>query len=90
VVEVLPPPGRIRPDRLEVAVRVGADPDVRPRRRDDERADALEQLRVLDAAAALVEVLEAAPPAATRDPRRRAAHPAKTAHGAEFPPGGGA
>ena len=41
VVEVLPPAGVVGADRLQVAVVVRRDPDVRPRRRDHQVADPL-------------------------------------------------
>jgi hypothetical protein len=67
VVEVLPAARRVGARRLDVPARVRADPDVLPRRRDDELVDAPEDLVVLDPPAVGVEVLEAAPAAAARD-----------------------
>ena len=58
VVEVLPPPGVVGAQRLDVAVGVRADPHVPPRRRDGEGADPLDLLRGKPAAVG-VEVGEA-------------------------------
>ena len=60
VVEVLPAPGLVGADRLQVAVLVRRDPDVLPRRRDDQVAHPL-GLRVGEPLAVLVEVEEALP-----------------------------
>lgn len=54
VVEVLSPARCIRPDRLDVAVRIRADPDVGPRRRDHESPDAVERLPLVDPLPVLV------------------------------------
>ena len=86
VVEVLPPAGRIGSDRLDVPERVRTDPDVLPGRRDDELADALEDLLVLDPLAVLVQVLEAAASPAAEDSGPRAVAAAQSWHrGAFFP-----
>jgi hypothetical protein len=61
VVEVLPPAGRVDADRLDVPEGVGADPHVFPGRRNDQLANAREDLLVLDPIPLLVEVFEAAP-----------------------------
>src|SRR5262249_29564331 len=66
VVAVLAPPGRVGADRLQVAVRVGTDPDVRPGRRDRERGDPLERRRI-DAAPRGAAGPEAAAPAGGGD-----------------------
>ncbi len=58
VVEVLAAPGVVGADGLQVAVGVGRDPHVLPRRRDDEVLAALHLVRI-EAVAALVEVDEA-------------------------------
>ena len=65
VVEVLAPAGRVGSHRLDMPQRVGADPDLVPRGRDDQLADALEHLDILDSLASLVAIFEAAaaPPA---------------------------
>ena len=71
VVDVLPPPSRVGAHRLDVAHRVRADPDVLPGRRDDEFADALEDLGLFDPLAVLVQVLEPSPAPATGEPGPR-------------------
>src|SRR5581483_10856783 len=81
VVAVLPPSRGVGADRLQVPARIGADPHVRPRRRDREHANALERLRVVDAPARGVDLLEAASTALAGDPRRAGVCAAKTAHG---------
>ena len=48
VVAVLLAPGRVRPRRLDVPVRVRADPDVLPRRRDRELGDPGQHLGLVD------------------------------------------
>jgi hypothetical protein len=63
VVEVLLAAGVVMPRRLDVTVRVGADPHVAPRGRDGQRADPLLCLGVVDRLAVLVHVAEAAAPA---------------------------
>src|SRR5919106_6813721 len=65
VVEVLAPAGRVGSHGLDMPLRVGADPDLVPRGRDDQVADALEHLDILDSLAFLVAIFEAAaaPPA---------------------------
>ena len=80
VVAVLPPAGDIRADRLNVAVRVGADPDVRPRGGNHELADPAEHLGVLDALACLFEVFEAAAASAARDSRAGAIGSSQSGH----------
>jgi hypothetical protein len=72
VVAVLLAPRCVGAGGLDMAHRIGADPDVLPRGRDGEGADAVEDLGVGELAAVLVEVLEAATPSAADDPRRRA------------------
>src|SRR3954471_17995258 len=59
VVAVLLAPAGVAPGRLQVAVRAGADPDVRPGRRDGQLADALQGLLVPDRAPLGVDVGEA-------------------------------
>ena len=58
---------------------IRADPDVLPRGRDDELADPLEHLGILDPRSVLVEVLEPATASATADAGRRAVHSAQPA-----------
>src|SRR6185436_17645299 len=55
--------------RLDVAVRVGADPDVGPGGRDGERLDPLDGRRVPDGLAVPVAVRESAPRTPASDPR---------------------
>jgi len=59
VVAVLLAALRVAPCRLQVAALVAADPDIRPCRRDGKRLDALDRLRVADACAVAIQVLEA-------------------------------
>jgi hypothetical protein len=68
VIDVLPAPGRVRADSLDMAHGVRADPDVLPGGREDELADALEDLSVFDPLAVL-EVLETPAASAALDPR---------------------
>jgi NUDIX domain-containing protein len=86
VVEVLPSAGRVSADRLDVAHRMRTDPDLLPGRRDDELADALEHLRVVDALAVCVEIFEstATPPAS--DARTGTVGAAESGHCGLFPP----
>ncbi len=81
VVEVLPPPGGVGPDRLDVAAIVSADPDVLPSRRDDERLDALHGRLVRDRVAAFVAVREAAAAADSAIARPRGIRSAGAWHG---------
>jgi hypothetical protein len=67
VVAVLLAPGDIRARRLEMAVRVRADPDVLPRGRNRELGDPLQHLRIVDPLAPLVDVAEAASVPAAAD-----------------------
>src|SRR5205085_8161808 len=60
VVQVLLATGRIYSGRLEMAARVRADPDVPPRRRDRQVAQALEGLRLAQPPPVLAHVYEAA------------------------------
>ena len=80
VVEVLAPPGGIGPDRLDVPVRVRADPHVSPGGRNDELADPLEDLFVVDPLALFVQKLEATAAAPADDPRAGAVDAAKSRH----------
>ena len=86
VVEVLPPSRRVRAHRLDVAEGVGADPDALPGGRDDELADALEHLLVVDPLAVFVQIFEPAPAAAPEDPGARAVAAAQTRHRRPFFP----
>jgi hypothetical protein len=81
VVAVLLAARLVRADRLQVAVGVRADPDVVPRGRDHELGDALEHLGLVDAAAVLVDVEEAAPVAPPADAGAGAVGAAQTGHG---------
>src|SRR5690606_11200887 len=58
VIQVLSPPRSIDAGRLDVAVRVRADPDIRPCRRDREGGDPFSQLGVVHGAPGLVTVAE--------------------------------
>ena len=80
VVEVLAPTGGVRPDGLDVPERVRADPHLSPGGRNDELADALEGLGILDPLALLVQVLEATAPPPAEDSRSRAVDAAKAWH----------
>src|SRR5437763_2919521 len=86
VVEVLLAPGGVESGGLQVAVGERADPHLLPGGRDPELVDPAQHLRVLDLAAAVVEVLESlsAPPAA--DSRPGAVGFPKSRHGSQsFP-----
>jgi hypothetical protein len=67
VVAMLLAPAGVAPGRLDVADRAGADPHVRPRRRDGERADAGQRGGIGHPAALGVEVGEATAGAAAAD-----------------------
>ena len=69
VISVLLAPPGVAPGRLQMAARVGADPDVRPGRRDGQALDPPDRVRVTDAAALAVAVREALPGALPTDPR---------------------
>src|SRR3989442_9449686 len=69
VISVLLASPRVTPGRLQMAARVGADPDVRPGRRDGQALDPPDRVRVTDAAALTVAVREALPVALPADPR---------------------
>jgi hypothetical protein len=75
VVQVLLAAGVVIAGCLDVATRVGADPDVCPGRRDRQRADPISHIGVLDRIVVLIEVRE--PPAApdASDARRGAIDP---------------
>ena len=64
--------------RLQVTTRIGADPDVAPRRWNRQRADAAQCAPVPHQAPALVPVREAAPPPLPRQARSRVADVAQT------------
>src|SRR3954452_8215988 len=59
VVQVLPAAGRVDTCRLQLRARTGRDPDVFPRGRDHESANAFELLLIGDRASARVEIAEA-------------------------------
>ena len=81
VVDVLLAATSVDSRRLDVAHRVGADPNVFPGRWDRELRDPLDHLRVLHAVAIRVDELEAAPSPAPRDPRACAIDPSQPCHG---------
>ena len=68
MVEVLLAAARVAADCLEVAVRRAANPDLGPRRRNDQRADASERLGVADDPPARVPVAKSAARLFARDP----------------------
>jgi hypothetical protein len=68
VVAILLAAGRVAARRLQVSVRIRADPDVLPRGRDRELGDPPQDLRIVDAIALLVDVAEPAPAAPAADP----------------------
>jgi hypothetical protein len=70
VIAVLLAAARVAPGRLHVAARIGADPDVGPRRRDRERVDALNLRAIGDGAAARVDIAESAQAAQPPDAGR--------------------
>ena len=80
VVQVLAPSGRVGAGRLEVTHRIRADPDVGPRGRDRERADAPDRVLVGHRGSLRTDVGEAAAAALPPDPRALARHPSKTRH----------
>ena len=80
VVEVLLAAGGVGAGRLQVPARIGADPDVAPRRRDAELAHARQHLGVGHTAPLLVEVLEAAAAPAASDARSRAVRSQQPCH----------
>jgi hypothetical protein len=67
VVEVLLAPGFVDARRLNVTVRIAADPDVAPGRWDRQRSNPLKCVLVSDAPAFGVEVAEAAATTAAAD-----------------------
>src|SRR5207247_355242 len=69
VIAILLAPSSITPGRLEMAPRVGADPDVGPRRRNGQAFDSPDRLRVTDGAAFAREVGEALSGALAMEPR---------------------
>jgi hypothetical protein len=80
VVAILPPPAGVAPDRLDMAVRSGADPDVGPRRRDRDGPDSRELPRRANRPTADPDVREASarpPPANARPVRADVAQPAR-------------
>src|SRR4029077_10593458 len=74
MIAILLAAARVASDRLEMAVRLWADPDLGPGGRDDDAADARDLSRIVDAPAGGIEVREAPALPAARDPRRRIAH----------------
>jgi hypothetical protein len=81
VVEVLLAPGDVVASRLDVAARVVADPDVRPRRRDHQVFDSGQRLGITNGRALLVLVAEAATAADTPDPGIGAVDASQAWHG---------
>src|SRR5688572_22998901 len=75
VVEVLLAPGVVEAGRLDVPLRVGADPDFPPRRRDRELPDALERGLVGQPVPRLVLVAKAPPVLDAANPRAGAVDP---------------
>jgi hypothetical protein len=69
MIAVLLSSARIATGRLQMTARVGADPDIDPRGRDRERANAVEPGASGDASPAFVQIHEAAPTATPRDTR---------------------
>ena len=86
VVEVLPAAGVVGADRLEVAVRERADPDVLPRGRDHQRLDPRDVLG-RQPGAGVVEVDEALAGAAAGPSPRAGGDGAEADHGRRFPRG---
>ena len=77
VVAVLLPPAGVTAGGLNVTVRIGTDPDVLPRRRDDDRANALEGRAIPDRAAPRVEIEKSPTRASAFDAGRSIGHVAK-------------
>jgi hypothetical protein len=86
VVQVLPTTGGIGAQGLDMAELVGADPDALPCRRDHEAPDVLQELRVVDPGAGLIEILETSSAPAAGDPGSRAVDASKARHVRLFPP----
>jgi hypothetical protein len=80
VVEVLLAPCRIEARRLEMSAWVHADPHIAPRRRDRQRADPFEHLRIADSLAVGIEVLVAASASAPGDARGGTVRSAQSWH----------
>src|SRR5262249_53255830 len=66
---------RVAAGGLDVAAGRRADPDVAPRRRDDQRPEAAQRGRTADGAAARIEVAEAFPRRDAPEARRGVVHP---------------
>src|SRR4029453_1509715 len=88
--QVPAPSGGLGPRRLQVSEGIGADPDVRPRRRDREGADPPDRVVVGHLRSGRIEVGEAPTTALSPDPRTLARHPPQARHRAEVLPQGGA
>src|SRR5216684_1822598 len=70
VIAILLPPARVSTGRLQVATRVGADPNVGPGGRDGQALDPPKGLWVTDGVAVAARVAEPLPRSGTPDPRR--------------------
>jgi hypothetical protein len=70
VVEVLAAPRRVRPGRLDVSRRIGADPHVLPGRRDHQGPDPGDRARIAHGSSTRPQIPEATPAAPAPDPRR--------------------
>jgi hypothetical protein len=81
VVEVLLAPGVIDAGCLDVAARVGADPDLGPGRRDRELGGSFDDLWILDPRPVLFLIAEATPAADPVDPGTGAVGFSKAGHG---------
>src|SRR5581483_8923433 len=84
VVQVLPAPGGVGAHGLQMAVLVGADPYVGPRRRDGQRPDAGDRLSFGNARPVAVQIHEPSAGLAARETRVVAGHTAQTGHGQTF------
>ena len=71
VVAILFPAARVAAGGLDVAVRIGADPDILVGRRDRQLADARDRGGIADRAAACIDEAEPGARPASRDPGRR-------------------
>src|SRR4029450_13782842 len=86
VVKILPAPGGIHAGRLELCAGARRDPDVLPGRRDDERLDPPQLVRVRDAVASSVLVAEVPPRAHACPPTSSGHRPRVLSISAHFNP----
>jgi hypothetical protein len=80
VVEVLFSARGIYPDRLQMAVRMGADPNVGPCGRDTKVLDALKRFEVINPGSMRVDVAETLASSDALQPRSSAINPSQSRH----------